>query len=333
MKFYKGCESLSFFISTYLVFILHIIFVCSISDKNYEETEGINTTLINHKKIIFGFYIFAFISHLFASFSDPGSIEPERNLEILEAYNFIYKEINKIKNRYNRIKRKEELDDYSSDDSTHLKLSSEEDKEVPLNDINPMSSKKEKIISEKYDFPINKCKSCQILRPETSHHCVDCHFCVLDRINHCPWMNNCIGLFNKKIYLLFCLYSVILVAYTFLIYFYYNIFQNFNFVRKSIPKTLLSIFWIFYCLVYGGFCFTLLSDERKAVIKEFKRYGKEKNKLMKLKMRLIFGGKFSLKWFFPCFSGGKKQAFSFLKNKKRDDLRFKKFKKAIIKKS
>ena len=50
MKFYKGCESLSFFISTYLVFILHIIFVCSISDKNYEETEGINTTLITIKK-------------------------------------------------------------------------------------------------------------------------------------------------------------------------------------------------------------------------------------------------------------------------------------------
>ena len=278
------------------------------------------------------FFILVFVSHLYTSLSDPGSIDMDNNLEILESYNFIYKEINKIKNRYNRIKRKEELDDYSSDDSTHLKLSSEEDKEVPLNDINPMSSKKEKIISEKYDFPINKCKSCQILRPETSHHCVDCHFCVLDRINHCPWMNNCIGLFNKKIYLLFCLYSVILVAYTFLIYFYYNIFQNFNFVRKSIPKTLLSIFWIFYCLVYGGFCFTLLSDERKAVIKEFKRYGKEKNKLMKLKMRLIFGGNFSLKWFFPCFAGGKKHVFSFLKNKKNDDLKFKRFKKAIIQK-
>ena len=333
MKFYKNCESFSFFISTYFIFLLHIFLICSIEDKDYEKSEGTtNKTLIIHKIIIFSIFIFTFFSHLYASFSDPGSIDMENNLKILESYNFIYKEINNIKNKYNRIKRKGEVDDDSSEDSAHLTLSSEEDKDVQLNDINPISIKKEKIISEKYDYAINKCKSCKILRPETSHHCSDCHFCILDEVNHCPWFNNCVGLFNKKTYLLFCLYSIILVAYTFLIYFYYNLCKNFNITRTSIPKTLLSVFWIFYSLIYGGFCFMLLSDERKSVIKEFKHYGKEKNKLMKLKMRLIFGGNFSLKWFFPCFAGGKKHVFSFLKNKKNDDLKFKKFKKAIIQK-
>ena len=323
MKFYKGCESLSFFISTYLVFILHIIFVCSISDKNYEETEGINTTLINHKKIIFGFYIFAFISHLFASFSDPGSIEPERNLEILEAYNFIYKEINKIKNKFNRLKSKEGIDDNNIEDTSHLKLFDNDDKDK--------TTKKEKIISEKYDFPINKCKRCKLLCPETSFHCSYCQFCILDSGGHCPWLNNCIGLFNRKSYLLFCLYSVILVGYSFLIYFYYNIFKNFQVIRHSIAQTLISIFWMFYCFLYGMFCFMLLSDERKTMLKEFKNYGEEKSALMKLKMRLIFSGNFSLKWFFPFFAGGKKYAFSFLKKKNKDNFKSKKFKKAIIK--
>ena len=39
----------------------------------------------------------------------------------------------------------------------------------------------------------------------------------------------------------------------------------------------------------------LLSDERNNILTEFKNYGHEKNKLVKLKMRLIFGGDFSLK--------------------------------------
>ena len=54
---------------------------------------------------------------------------------------------------------------------------------------------------------------------------------------------------------------------------------------------------------------------------------------MRLKMRIIFGGRFSLKWLFPCFTGGNKSVFSYLKKKKDDDFKSKKFKKVIIKKS
>ena len=49
----------------------------------------------------------------------------------------------------------------------------------------------------------------------------------------------------------------------------------------------------------------MLRDERNQIIKEFGGYGDEKKKLMKLKMRIIFGGNFSPLWFFPCFKGGK----------------------------
>ena len=44
----------------------------------------------------------------------------ENNLKILESYNFIYKEINKLKNKYNRIKKG--INETNLDDSSHLKL-------------------------------------------------------------------------------------------------------------------------------------------------------------------------------------------------------------------
>ena len=335
MKFYKGCESLSFFISTYVVFLLHIIFVYSVDDKESVELEEINTTLIMHKRIFSFFFIITFISHLITSFSDPGSIIAENYLEMLESYNFIYKEINKIKNDYNKIQEMKNRDSDESyySDSSVVSLPSDEDNEMINSNKNTITKKKQKIIGEKYDFDITKCDYCNILRPKDTHHCSDCHACILDRENHCPWMNNCIGLFNRKAFLLFCIYASISVIYSFLIYFYYKVLKNFSYFRDSISETFIGLFWLFFCFVYGGFCIMLVSDEKNGVIKEFKHYGKEKNLLMKLKMRIIFGGKFSMKWFFPCFSGGNKKVFIFLKKKNEDDFKSQKFKKAIIKKS
>ena len=290
--------------------------------------------LIMHKEIFSVLFIITFISHLITSLSDPGIIESENYLETLESYNYIYKEINQIKDKYNRRKRNEESDSSYSEESSKFSLSSEEDSEVALSNKNiTITKKKQKIISEKYDFEINKCLSCKVLRPKATHHCSECHCCVLDRENHCPWMNNCIGLFNRKSYLIFCMNASISVAYSFALYFYYKVFKNFSFFRDSLFDSLMGIFWLFFCFVYGGFCYRLVLDERENVIKEFKHYGKEKYKLMKLKMRIIFGGSFSLKWLFPCFAGGNKTVFTYLKRKKDDDFKSKKFKKVVIKKS
>ena len=37
---------------------------------------------------------------------------------------------------------------------------------------------------------------------------------------------------------------------------------------------------------------------------------------MGLKMRIIFGGEFSFKWFLPFYEGGKRQIFYFIRKKK-----------------
>ena len=61
------------------------------------------------------------------------------------------------------------------------------------------------------------------------------------------------------------------------------------------------------------------TEFKNQVIKEFEGYGNEQKKLMKLKMRIIFGGNFSPLWFFPCFKGGKINYNSIVGQKKKEN--------------
>ncbi|CAD8136458.1 unnamed protein product [Paramecium pentaurelia] len=46
------------------------------------------------------------------------------------------------------------------------------------------------------------CLQCRIKRPERSHHCSRCKRCVLNMDHHCVWTSNCIGLYNRKFFIL-----------------------------------------------------------------------------------------------------------------------------------
>ena len=159
---------------------------------------------------------------------------------MLEFYNSVNKEILKAKEKYERFnlvtkenESSDEEDEISEEDNNTTTMSNDTSSIQIINNNTSTSifQKKKKIVSKKYGFELTKCNSCQVSRPKGTHHCSDCHCCILDRENHCPWMNNCVGLFNRKSYLLFCMYSVISVVYSFLIYFYYNVFKNFNYYR------------------------------------------------------------------------------------------------------
>lgn len=67
------------------------------------------------------------------------------------------------------------------------------------------------------------CADCQLVRPPRAHHCSQCHKCVTRMDHHCPWVGQCIGLGNHKIFM--CLaynitYSFSSVA-TDMLYFYF----------------------------------------------------------------------------------------------------------------
>ena len=320
MKIYKNCESFSFLISTYVVFFIQIMYVYNIEDDLSTEEKQINQVLIVHKFIYCFIFLMTFFTHFVTSFFDPGFITRSNNKQMLEFYESVHKDIIKIKKNYekfNLIPKEEnssdEENEHSDDENAPNTISNPNESsriEIINNFDNDIFQKKKKNIqnipSKKYDFEISRCNTCFVLRPKETQHCSDCQYCVLGRDNHCPWMNNCIGFFNRKFFILFCIYSILAVGYSFLIYFYYVVFKNFRTFRRSFSRSIKGIFFMFFSFIYGGFCLTLLGDERKELLKEFKNYGDEKENLLKLKMRIIFGGNLSLKWFLPCFKGGKR---------------------------
>uniref|UniRef100_H2YDA1 Palmitoyltransferase n=1 Tax=Ciona savignyi TaxID=51511 RepID=H2YDA1_CIOSA len=52
------------------------------------------------------------------------------------------------------------------------------------------------------------CKRCILPKPPRTHHCSVCKNCRLKMDHHCPWINNCVGHFNHRYFMSFCIFMV-----------------------------------------------------------------------------------------------------------------------------
>ena len=314
MGFFKDCEGLLLFLSVYVIFILQILLIVYVDDK--ENPEG-NIILTLHKIIFYIIMFLTFYSHLQTGVTDPGSIDYYNNLDIIEFYYFVYKDINIIKENINnnlfKLKNEEEENEedeynpYSDEDNTKFENKSSID------------TKLRKEIRKQLHLETSRCYNCHAVRPMNVHHCNVCHSCIIDRDHHCPWINNCVGIFNKKYFILFNMYAFISVIYASFIFYYYTAFKNYKRFRNDIVKFLIGFFWALFAVIYGIFVAILVFEQRDNVLREFKMYDKNKEIkkiLMGLKMRIIFGGDFSFKWFMPFYEGGQRHLYFFIRKKK-----------------
>ena len=59
--------------------------------------------------------------------------------------------------------------------------------------------------------PCEMCPDCEVIRTPRSKHCAICNRCVERFDHHCPWINNCVGIYNHVPFLVFIITLLIIL--------------------------------------------------------------------------------------------------------------------------
>ena len=292
-----------------------------------------NRYLIVHKIICYIFLFLSVYSHIKTSITDPGSITIKNNMEIIKFYYYVHEPL--IKKALHIIKRKtpEVIKKIIFEDNKKENYNDNEDENKSDTDDYPFDPKisindeLKKTIEEKYHMKLSRCKNCYVIRPINSHHCTVCHKCYIGQDHHCPWVNNCIGLFNKKFFILFLCYSFIQVIYSDFLFFYYSLYKHIDKFNERPGLLVFDILALVFGLILAIVSVMLLYDQYDTINNDciqcdFKNGILLERSSEKQQFQILFGGIFSYKWLLPFYPGGNNDFFiqmsSFLKKSKNN---------------
>lgn len=161
----------------------------------------------------------------------------------------------------------------------------------------------EKIVGTKFR---KYCKRCKSFKPIRAHHCSICSRCIVKMDHHCPWVNNCIGVGNHKLFLLFifwvcvvCFYALVLIVAKYIAcYFDLNACGSAN-------DNIFIIVLLVESVLFGLFTLCMMGDQSAVVSTNQTQIDRLKNThhVTKVRFNEVFGCpddvKFRFDWLVP----------------------------------
>ncbi|XP_059049809.1 probable palmitoyltransferase ZDHHC24 [Achroia grisella] len=160
------------------------------------------------------------------------------------------------------------------------------------------------------------CKFCNRNRSQRSWHCRTCNVCILGRDHHCFFFSTCIGLYNRRYYILFLFYIIISMLYSSYYNYYYvsskleehgfmiSVFRIINPLLRFItpePMSVVDLYVLFFLLnilllvwITVLFCFHMRNVTRGVTTHESKNISTKRSIGWKNNLLSVFGRR----WYF-----------------------------------
>lgn len=110
---------------------------------------------------------------------------------------------------------------------------------------------------------VRSCKRCKTFKPARAHHCSQCSRCIVKMDHHCPWVNNCVGIGNHKLFVLFLLYTVLISTHCLALITlrYMSCASSLDCGEIGPLGHMLTMFLIIMCVLFGLFTLCMLGEQ------------------------------------------------------------------------
>lgn len=203
--------------------------------------------------------------------------------------------------------------------SSHAKCALTDPGHVPVPEARIDFSDTNSLQAREDDWTV--CQRCEMWRPPRSYHCRVCNRCVRKMDHHCPWVNNCVGEWNQKYFILFLFYGLVtcIIAGGVIGFCWGRIWEMDSLVHTPHVVSVLiqsSLFGLFTSMILWDQIASVLADE--TCVEQRKRLKGKLNhtrphaKSSWALLRGVFGPGSYWLWLLPCTGRNKQQIYPLL---------------------